>query len=136
MDFSNDEEGKKFFSSYLESKGLKVLNLGTQFSSYDIEAEDNDGNHYFFELKLRPIDSKKWGDTIIEKKKYDALDSLDGEEVVVNFFTDCFHVFPLHAEHEEQRHYCQKTNNWDTHKVPKILVSYKNTEKSRREYPN
>ena len=128
-----DPEGKIFFADYLKSKGFDIVNFGTDYSCYDIEATHN-GETYFFELKKRNNSSTDWGDSIIEKGKYEALDKLDGKVYVVNLFTDCFHIFPLHADHEEQNRYARKTTNWDRTKIHKVFISYPNSDESRREY--
>lgn len=132
---SNDPEGKIYFSNYLKSKGFNIVDLGTEYSRYDIKATYN-GNTYYFELKKRTVSSTDWNDSIIEKNKYDALDKLDGKVYIVNLFTDCFHIFPLHSPHEEQNRYARKTTNWDRTKINKIFISYPNSDKSRREYTN
>ena len=133
--FENDSEGKIYFSNYLKSKGFNIVNFGTEYSCYDIEATYN-GDTYYFELKKRNNSSTDFGDTIIEKGKYEALDKLKGKVYIVNFFTDCFHIFPLHSSHEEQHRFARKTTNWDRTKIHKIFISYPNSDKSRREYLN
>ena len=128
-----DPEGKIFFADYLKSKGFDIVNFGTNYSCYDIEATYN-GETYVFELKKRNNASTDWGDSIIEKGKYEALDKLDGQVYLVNLFTDCFPIFPLHADHEEQNRYARKTTNWDRTKIHKVFISYPNSDESRREY--
>lgn len=129
-----DPEGVLWFKSYLESKHFENIHIPEdKFSPYDIEA-DKDGKHYIFEIKNRSCTSTTWNDSIIESTKFNVLHHLKGEKYVVNLFTDCFHIHNLESEHEEQHHMCQKTNNWNRNKVHKILISYKNTQQSKREY--
>lgn len=131
---NNDPEGIYWFKEYLERHHFTNINIpDNQYCSFDIEADYRD-KHYIFELKNRPCTSTAWNDSIIELSKFNILHHLDGEKYIVNFFTDCWHIHNLESEHEEQHHFCQKTNNWSRNKVRKILISYKNTNKTRREY--
>ena len=130
----DDKEGKTFFSHYLEERGYDYVSIpDAVFCPYDIEAY-KDGVRYIFELKNRPITSTKYGDSIIDSGKYTKLSQLDAKVYVVNFFTDCFHIHKLDSFDEKQNHMCQKTNNWDRTKVPRILISYKNKPTTRYEY--
>ena len=130
----NDIEGKIFFSHYLESKGYDHISIpDAVFCPYDIEAYRN-GQRYIFELKNRTVTSTQYGDSIIDSGKYSKLSQLDAKVYIVNFFTDCFHVHKLDSYDERQNHMCQKTNNWDRTKVPRILISYKNKQSTKYEY--
>lgn len=133
IDIKNDPEGKEFFKRYLQSNGFEDINTTSKMAFYDMYAK-KDGITYFFELKYRPITSTQWGDSIIESIKYDKLKTLGDNVYVVNFFTDCFHIHKLDSQYQLQEWMCQKTNNWDRHKVRKVLVSYTNTDKTRRGY--
>lgn len=135
-EWKNDSEGKIFFIDKLEKSGFNNVTTTDQYSYYDIEGEWN-GIKYYFELKNRPCESTLYNDSIIEKTKYDNLYQLNKEHnsvFIVNFFTDCYHIHHLLSPHTTQNHYCQKTNNWNRTKVPKTLISYMNTNKTRREY--
>lgn len=131
---ANDTEKKLYFKEYLESQGFTNIDIPSDpYCIYDISGT-LDNTEYYYELKVRSVTSTQYGDSIIELSKYNNLKGLQSPVYVVNFFTDCFHIHPLLSEHENQDHYCQKTNNWDRHKIRKVLISYKNTNKSRREY--
>lgn len=128
-DFSRDKEGLHYFSQYLISQGFYNIQTTTKFTAWDLEA-DCDGNHYYFELKVRPkvaLDGK-YNDTICEQHKLVASPDIN-RSYIVNLFTDKMSIIPYTAPYEVQHKPCQKTNNWDTHKVMKDLVSFKNEEK-------
>lgn len=132
--FENDEEGKKFFANYLISNGFHDVTTTLPFTEWDLEATKDD-IVYYFELKVRPkpaIDGK-WNDSICEQNKLDTVPDLH-HAYLVNFFTDCFTVIPMKAEHTVQHKPCQKTNNWNRKKVMKDLLSYPNLEKYKHKY--
>ena len=92
-----DPEGKIFFADYLKSKGFDIVNFGTNYSCYDIEATYN-GETYFFELKKRNNSSTDWGDSIIEKGKYDkALTKLSSSKTA-KFIEPAIPLFPLEKD--------------------------------------
>ena len=133
-DFSRDKEGLHYFSQYLISKGFYNIQTTTKFTAWDLEADHN-GNHYYFELKVRPkvaLDGK-YNDTICEQHKLVATPDIN-RSYIVNLFTDKMTIIPYTAPYEVQHKPCQKTNNWDTHKVMKDLVSFKNEEKYLYDY--
>lgn len=131
--FTNDPEGLIFFKNYLQNHHFTdIIIPEDEYNSYDIEGVYN-GKKYRFEIKLRPIKSTQWNDSIIELYKYNILSVFD-DVYIVNLFTDCFHIHPLRSEHELQTHQAQRTNNWSKDKIKKILVSYKNTNKTMRSY--
>lgn len=131
--FEGDSEGTNYFKHYLENHNLTNVNITSDpFAAWDIDATYN-GNVYYFELKKRDIDSYKWGDSICEQHKVDAVPDKN-RAYLVNLFTDCITIIPLTAEHEVQHKRCQKTNNWDKTKVMKNLLSYKNEDKYRHKY--
>lgn len=131
---TTDPEGIQWFKEWLDRKGFTNITIPqNEFSYYDIEADKGD-KHYIFELKSRPCTSYAFNDSIIELQKFNILKQFSGEKYVVNFFTDCFHIHELGSQHEFQDHFAQATNNWNRNKIRKVLVSYKNTNKSRKEY--
>lgn len=133
---TTDPEGKIWFSEWLDKKHFTNITIPTDpHCYYDIEA-DKDGKHYIFEIKNRPCSSVAWGDSIIELSKFNILKTFSGEKYIVNFFTDCFHLHHLESDHQLQNRFCQRTNNWDRNKIKKVLVSYKNTNKTKHEYDN
>lgn len=128
----NDPEGKVFFSKYLIGRGFYNIQTTTDFCSWDLEAEYK-GVKYYFELKRRDIISTAWGDSICEQHKIDSCPDKK-HTYLVNFFTDCFTVIPITADHQVQHKYCQKTNNWDRRKVMKDLLSYPNKDEYKHSY--
>lgn len=119
----NDPEGKRLFGNFLISKGFYNIQTTTEFCHWDIEAE-YEGQKYYFELKYRSVPSTKYGDAIIQQDKYEALKNLPNCYIVNIYPDNKVAVIPIDAEHEEQQHLCQKTNNWDRTRVPKTLISY------------
>lgn len=131
---TTDPEGKIWFSGWLESKHFTNITIPEDpHCYYDIEADKGD-KHYIFELKSRPCTSYAFNDSIIELQKFNILKQFNGEKYLVTFFTDCFHIHELGSEHTFQDHFAQATNNWNRNKIRKVLVSYKNTNKTRNEY--
>lgn len=135
----NDPEGVLWFKSYLESKHFENIHIPEdKFSPYDIEA-DKDGKHYIFEIKNRNrykiTNSYDWGDTIIDQSKYIILSTYKDQVYVVNLFNDCMCIHKLEDEHEIQHQpHCRANMNWDRRITSKNLISYKNTQQSKREY--
>lgn len=119
----NDPEGKCLFANFLINKGFYNIQTTTPFCRWDIEAEYKK-QKYYFELKSRTVPSTAYNDAIIQEDKYEALKDIPNC-YVVNIYTDnLIAVIPVNAEHVEQHHLCQKTNNWDRTRVPKTLISY------------
>ena len=132
ISLTDDPEGIKLFSKYLIANGFYNIQTTPRLCAHDLEA-DYDGTTYYFELKKRSITSTQWGDSICEQHKIDASPD-PNRTYLVNLFTDCLTIIPVTAEHEVQRKYCQKTNNWDKHKVLKDLLSYPNKPEYKHDY--
>ena len=133
-DFTHDREGILYFSRYLINKGFYNIQTTTAFTPWDLEADYN-GQHYYFELKVRPkvaLDGK-YNDTICEKHKLDTTPDIN-HSYIVNLFTDKMSIIPYTAPYEVQHKKCQKTNDWDRTKVVKDLLSFKNEEKYLHDY--
>lgn len=138
-----DEEGKILLKDVLERYGYKDVKLSPgQFDCYDETAIDKEGKICYFEIKKRTAPhNNPFGDTIIEKKKFQNLKKLQNDNskvFVVNIFTDyILTIIPLDAPHSEQTVYAQRTNNWDRDKVKKIFISYPNEKEYQYRYhPN
>lgn len=127
--FTEDREGLRYFSHYLISRGFYNIQTTTQFTPWDLEA-DWKGNHYYFELKVRPRQALdgRFNDTICELYKLTATPDVE-HSYIVNLFTDQMSIVPYTARYEIQHKMCQKTNNWDNSKVMKDLVSFPNEQK-------
>lgn len=130
--FTDDIEGTKFFSKYLIKNGFYNIQTTAEFCGHDLEA-DYKGKTYYFELKRRDISADTWGDSICEQHKIDSTPD-PNRTYLVNFFTDCFTIIPITAQHETQSKMCQKTNNWNRKKVLKNLLCYPNKKEYRHNY--
>lgn len=133
-DFLKDKEGIGYFTQYLSKKGFTNITTTHQHTSWDIEADWKD-QRYYFELKRRPkvaIDGK-WNDTICELHKLKATPDIE-HSYIVNLFYDKMTIIPMTTKYEIQHKLCQKTNDWDNHKVMKDLCSFKNEEKYLYDY--
>lgn len=127
----HDVEGKELFSRLLEWYNFTDIKISGQFDHWDISAIDKEGCLCYFELKKRKAPHNNlYGDTIIEKLKFNHLMNLKNENTkvfVVNIFLDdILTIIPIEAPSSEQTVWAQKTNNWDTTKVKKTFISYPN----------
>ena len=90
--FSDLDEGKIYFISWLRDRGFEdIIDTDTlsQFTHWDIEGTYR-GERYIFELKNRTHPSTKYGDTAINRDKYEYLIHSPYKAILVTFFTDCF----------------------------------------------
>lgn len=134
----SDLENKILFTRYLEKRGFKVIEPNNPMQYFDLIGI-KDGIHYVFELKRRWFDSTQYGDTIVELNKITKLKQLDFEKgtksYVVNLFKDCFHIHSIDEMVDIQVHQSPKSTYLENNTpIIKLFVSYKNTDKSRREY--
>ena len=89
--FDQMDEGKIWFISFLEDRGFTdIIDTDTlsQFTHWDIEGTYR-GERYIFELKNRTHPSSKYGDTAINRDKYEYLIHSPYKAILVTFFTDC-----------------------------------------------
>lgn len=132
-DFYQDPEGTKYLAKFLASKGFTNVNdMHGQYKDWDIEA-DWKGITYYFECKMRKHDADRFGDSICEPVKLTKVPVVS-HAYLVNFFTDCFTIIPMTAQHKELHQLCQKTELWDRTKKMKTLLSYDNLPKYRHQY--
>ena len=126
-----DVEGKELFKRFLEHFGYTDICFTGEFDFYDMYAKDPEGTICYYELKKRTAPhNNPFGDTIIEKPKFNKLKTLQSSNTkvfVVNIFLDnILTIIPLDSPHSEQVVYAQKTNNWSNEKVKKTFISYPN----------
>ena len=133
-DFTKDKEGLRYFSHYLISQGFYNIQTTLPYTAWDLEA-DWKGQHFYFELKVRPkvaLDGI-YNDTICEQYKLVATPDIN-HSYIVNLFTDKMSIIPYTAPYEVQYKLCQKTNNWNRNKVMKTILSFRNEEKYLYDY--
>lgn len=126
-----DVEGKELFSKLLEWYNFTDIKLSGQYDYWDISAIDKEGYLCYFELKKRKAPHNNlYGDTIIEKTKFNHLMNLKNENTkvfVVNIFLDdILTIIPIETPSSEQTVWAQKTSLWDRTKVQKVFISYPN----------
>ena len=133
-DFTKDKAGLRSFSHYLISQGFYNIQTTLPYTAWDLEA-DWKGQHFYFELKVRPkvaLDGT-YNDTICEQYKLVATPDIN-HSYIVNLFTDKMSIIPYTAPYEVQYKLCQKTNNWNRNKVMKTILSFRNEEKYLYDY--
>lgn len=133
-DFTKDKEGLRYFSHYLISQGFYNIQTTLPYTAWDLEA-DWKGQHFYFELKVRPkvaLDGI-YNDTICEQYKLVATPDIN-HSYIVNLFADKMSIIPYTAPYEVQYKLCQKTNNWNRNKVMKTILSFRNEEKYLYDY--
>lgn len=127
--FSELDEGKIYFISWLESKGFTdIIDTDTlsQFTHWDIEATYK-GERFIFELKNRNHPSTKYEDTAINKDKYDHLLSSPYKAILVTFFTDCWCMIDIKSKRPDSffHRMCPlQTRFQDHHLIKKEMVSW------------
>ena len=90
--FNELDEGKIYFISWLRDRGFTdIIDTDTlsQFTHWDVEGTYK-GEKFIFELKNRTHLSTKYGDTAINKDKYEYLIHSPYKAILVTFFTDCW----------------------------------------------
>ena len=145
---NNDPELKYYFKRFLESKGYTDVKLMPGFREYDIEAtaptQDTPGSDprfptiHRFELKnrcwRRPTRSDKYGDVIIEFKKFLKLCDHRKHTYVVNFFEDAFYIVSVSAPSDIKKYNCPKTVYWGGERLDKELCCWPLAVCKRIEY--
>lgn len=128
-----DADQKQVAADFLESIGFEDVQETNERTCYDLFGY-KDGQLYRFEVKGRTFESTKYGDTTIEKCKYDRLSRFENVYIVSVFTDNKITLVPLDAPHTEFTRYASYTTYW-TNKtiIPKTFVSYKN-EKYIYEY--
>ena len=130
---NNDPELKYYFKRFLESKGYTDVKLMPGFREYDIEATAPGGDPRFptihrFELKnrcwRRPTRSDKYGDVIIEFKKFIKLCDHRKHTYVVNFFEDAFYIVHIYVNPDIKKYNCPKTVYWGGERLDKELCCW------------
>ena len=132
--FNEMDEGKCWFISWLKSKGFTdIIDTDTlsQFTHWDLEATYK-GEKFCFELKNRTHPSTKYGDTAINRDKYEHLINYPHKAILVTFFTDywcmidvkrvepdsCFHRMCPHQTRFQDHHLMKKEMiSWSIHKI-------------------
>ena len=98
------------------------------FREYDIEATAPDGDTHRFELKnrcwRRPTRSDKYGDVIIEFKKFLKLCDHRKHTYVVNFFEDAFYIVHIYVNPDIKKYNCPKTVYWGGERLDKELCCW------------
>lgn len=141
MVFNTERESIAWFMGFLEGKGfinIKETQSEDKFCYYDIEAElptKKGITRWRFELKRRNFDSEKYGDTIIEKSKYDKFveDIRNGimeQGRIVSFFTDVMVIDNVLNAYDVDFKMSGKTTDFnDKRLVQKTFVHYINGKK-------
>lgn len=128
-----DVPARELLCRWLESKGYVDVKQTDKFCHWDVEATHPGTKiRYLIELKGRTFASDKYGDTIIEQRKYDFLlpYNTDNEFVFVcNIFTDNkLTLIPLETAHTIVKKVASRTTYFKCHTPEmKTFVSYKNT---------
>lgn len=127
--FSELDEGKKWFISWLNNNNFTDIidtDSISQFCHWDVEAKY--GNcKYIFELKNRAHPSTKYGDTAINRDKYDYLIHSPYKAILVTFFTDCWCMIDVKSRYPDSFFYkmCpHQTRFQDHHLMKKEMVSW------------
>lgn len=123
-----DKTQKEITAAFLESIGFVDVQETPERTCYDLFAY-KDGKKYCFEVKGRTFPSTKYGDTVIELRKFELLSRLDAEVFIVSTFTDDkITLIPLNAPHTVFTKVAARQTYWaDKTPTRKAFVSYKNT---------
>lgn len=128
-----DVPTRELLCRWLESKGYVDVKQTDKFCHWDVEAvHPGTKAKYLIELKGRTFASDKYGDTIIEQRKYEFLLPYNKDNQLVfvcNIFTDNkLTLIPLETEHKIQKKWAARTTYFKCHTPEeKTFVSYKNT---------
>lgn len=142
MQYHDDTIDKEWFLNLLNSKNYTITNTSepltasatSTFCSWDIEATNQYGTTYTFELKNRTdYDSHQYSDNICEPIKLERSKDLS-HSFLVSLFKDCYVVHRLDEPHTIDTMRCQHTNNWDRTKWIKKIVHYTTDDKHRYQY--
>ena len=125
-----DANQKQIAADFLESIGFEDVQETNERTCYDLFGY-KEGQLYRFEIKGRTFPSTKYGDTTIEKCKYDLLSKFENVFVVSVFTDDKISLVPIEAPHTEFTRVASYTTYW-ANKTPvkKTFVSYKNTQET------
>lgn len=127
--FNELDEGKSWFISFLKDRGFTdIIDTDTlsQFTHWDIEATYKE-ERYIFELKNRNHPSTKYGDTAINRDKYDYLIHSPHKSILVTFFTDCWCLIDIKSRRPDStfnRMCPHQTRFQDHHLMQKEMVSW------------
>ena len=127
--FEDLDEGKIYFISWLRDKGFTdVIDTDTlsQFTHWDIEGTYK-GEKFIFELKNRTHPSTKYGDTTINRDKYEFLIHSPHKAILVTFFTDCWCMVDVKSKKPDSffhRMCPHQTRFQDHHLMKKEMVSW------------
>ena len=128
--FDQMDEGKIWFISFLEDRGFEdIIDTDTlsQFTHWDIEGTYR-GERYIFELKNRAHPSTKYGDTAINRDKYEFLIHSPYKAILVTFFTDCWCMIDVKSRYPDEDivRYCQHQTRFPDHQIiRKKMVRWK-----------
>ena len=127
--FEDLDEGKIYFISWLRDKGFTdIIDTDTlsQFTHWDVEGTYK-GERFIFELKNRTHLSTKYGDTAINKDKYEYLIHSPYKAILVTFFTDCWCMVDVKSKKPDSffhRMCPHQTRFQDHHLMKKEMVSW------------
>ena len=127
--FNELDEGKIYFISWLRDRGFEdIIDTDTlsQFTHWDIEGTYK-GERYIFELKNRTHPSSKYGDTAINKDKYEYLIHSPYKAILITFFTDCWCMIDVKSKKPDSFFHkmCPyQTRFQDHHLMKKEMVSW------------
>ena len=127
--FDCNSEGKIWFISFLEDRGFEdIIDTDTlsQFTHWDVEGTYK-GERYIFELKNRTHPSTKYGDTAINKDKYEYLIHSPYKAILITFFTDCWCMIDVKSRYPDSffhRMCPHQTRFQDHHLMKKEMVSW------------
>lgn len=127
--FNELDEGKKWFISWLNNNNFTDIidtDSISQYCHWDVEAKY--GNEkYIFELKNRTHPSTKYGDTAINRDKYEYLIHSPYKAILITFFTDCWCMIDVKSRYPDSFFYkmCpHQTRFQDHHLMKKEMVSW------------
>ena len=127
--FSDLSDGKEWFISWLKKHNFTDIVDTDTISIYyhwDLEATYK-GDKFIFELKNRTHLSTKYGDTTINKDKYEYLIHSPYKVILVTFFTDCWCMIDVKSKKPDSffhRMCPHQTRFQDHHLMKKEMVSW------------
>lgn len=127
--FSELDEGKKWFISWLNNNNFTDIidtDSISQYCHWDVEAMYGK-EKYIFELKNRTHPSSKYGDTAINKDKYEYLIHSPYKAILITFFTDCWCMIDVKSRYPDSFFHkmCpHQTRFQDHHLMKKEMVSW------------
>lgn len=127
--FSDLSDGREWFIRWLSNHHFTDIVDTDTISIYyhwDVEATLN-GERYAFELKNRTHPSSKYGDTAINKDKYEYLIHSPYKAILVTFFTDGWCMIDVKSRYPDSFFHkmCpHQTRFQDHHLMKKEMVSW------------